>query len=275
VTTKNASGQVVVAQRLDYYPGGEIFREATGPLLISDIKHATTFTGKELDPSGYYYYDARYYEPQMQMWLSPDPALRQYVEGRSAATVYQPKNLGLYTYAWNNPVNLRDPSGRCIEDLCIGEAAAVGAFLASPAGQRTIAVAGAALTAGVAIASGAAGRAWDGIRDLFGNSSAPPTVSPGLPPSVSTAPTAPAIPGTPATPMETPKPLEAKKQDPLAPTGSAEHTKNATPSNTQPHEDGQARKRLDRGREKGDASRAWPRQRPDKWRGPWPPPAKK
>ena len=106
VTTNNQ----VVAQHLEYFPGGEIFRERTGASPITNIAHATTFTAKELDPSGYYYYGARYYEPTMQMWLSPDPIVHDYMkQGAAGAT---PKNLGLYTYTWNNPVVLRDPDGR-------------------------------------------------------------------------------------------------------------------------------------------------------------------
>jgi RHS repeat-associated protein len=103
------SGQVVV-QRMEYYPGGEIFREMTNASSIDNIAHARTFTAKELDPSGYYYFGARYYEPQMQMWLSPDPILASYMKrGPAGASA---KNLGLYTYVWNNPIVLRDPDGR-------------------------------------------------------------------------------------------------------------------------------------------------------------------
>jgi RHS repeat-associated protein len=173
-----------LAQHLSYYPGGEIWREQDG--VSTPISHETTFTGKELDDAtGYYYFGARYYEPTLQAWLSPDPMLKRYVEDVSAATLYNPRNLQLYTYAWNNPVGLRDPTGGCVEDLCIAEGAiAVGAFLSSPTGQRTIATAGAALTAGTMIATGVADRAWNGIRNLFSESK-----SPGAVPVVPAAPT--------------------------------------------------------------------------------------
>jgi RHS repeat-associated protein len=103
------NGQVV-AQHLEYFPGGEIFREQAGVSPINNIAHARTFTAKELDPSGYYYFGARYYEPSMQMWLSPDPILASYMQRGPAGA--SPKNLGLYSYSWNNPVVMRDPDGR-------------------------------------------------------------------------------------------------------------------------------------------------------------------
>jgi RHS repeat-associated protein len=49
------------------------------------------------------------------------------------------------------------------------------------------------------------------------------------------------------------------------------HTKGTRPSTKQRHEEGEARKRLDRGNEKGDLNRRPPRRRPDDWKGPWPP----
>jgi RHS repeat-associated protein len=54
---------------------------------------------------------------------------------------------------------------------------------------------------------------------------------------------------------------------------SAEHKKGARPSTEEKHEQGEARKRKDRGGEKGDKRRAPPRKRPDGWKGPWPPPS--
>ena len=51
---------------------------------------------------------------------------------------------------------------------------------------------------------------------------------------------------------------------------AAEHT-NDRPSTKDKHEKGKARKRRDRGGEKGDDRRRPPRTRPDGWKGPWPP----
>jgi RHS repeat-associated protein len=50
------------------------------------------------------------------------------------------------------------------------------------------------------------------------------------------------------------------------------HKKGARPSTQEKHEKGQARKRQDRGGEKGDDRRDPPRKRPPDHKGPWPPP---
>ena len=55
------------------------------------------------------------------------------------------------------------------------------------------------------------------------------------------------------------------------PSGGAEHTKGARESTRAKHEKGQARKRRDRGNEKGDEFRRYPRKRPWRYKGPWPP----
>jgi RHS repeat-associated protein len=109
-----------LVQHLEYFPGGEIWRsdEKDASKLTPEIERATTFTGKEFDAaSGYYYYGARYYEPQMQMWLSPDPILASYMRGGPNGGVFNPGNLGVYSYAFNNPVNITDPSGLA-PDVC-------------------------------------------------------------------------------------------------------------------------------------------------------------
>jgi len=59
--------------------------------------------------------------------------------------------------------------------------------------------------------------------------------------------------------------------DPLDPAGNAGHDTGTRPSTEPRHEEGDARRRLDRGREKGDEQRTLPRRRPDGWQGPWPP----
>ena len=73
------------------------------------------FTSKELDfDTGLYYYGARYYDPKTSVWQSPDPALHEYVQGEHTSgghSIYSSGNLGLYSYAWNNPVVIKDPDG--------------------------------------------------------------------------------------------------------------------------------------------------------------------
>jgi RHS repeat-associated protein len=72
---------------------------------------ALAVNGKELDETGLYYYGARYYNPRAGVWMSPDPVLSSYMGGAINGGVLNPINLGLYSYAWNNPVILRDPNG--------------------------------------------------------------------------------------------------------------------------------------------------------------------
>jgi RHS repeat-associated protein len=57
------------------------------------------FQGRELDSeTGLYYYRARYYDPQVGRFMSEDPI--SFAGG-----------VNLYTFAFNNPVNLLDPLG--------------------------------------------------------------------------------------------------------------------------------------------------------------------
>ncbi|MBU0707298.1 RHS repeat-associated core domain-containing protein, partial [Patescibacteria group bacterium] len=59
---------------------------------ITDYK----FTGKELDAStGLYYYSARYYDPDLGRFISPDSIVQ---------APYDPQTLNRYSYCRNNPV---------------------------------------------------------------------------------------------------------------------------------------------------------------------------
>lgn len=50
-----------------------------------------------------------------------------------------------------------------------------------------------------------------------------------------------------------------------------EHTRNARPSTKGKHQAGQKRKKEDYGGERGDNNRRPPRQKPNGWKGSWPP----
>lgn len=84
-------------QHLEYIPFGETFIEEhtnseTSPYL---------FSGKELDETtGLYYYGARYYNPQLSIWVGVDPLSGGY------------PSLSPYNYCLDNPINLVDPDGR-------------------------------------------------------------------------------------------------------------------------------------------------------------------
>ncbi|HET7505672.1 MAG TPA: SpvB/TcaC N-terminal domain-containing protein [Kofleriaceae bacterium] len=96
----------------EYFASGEVWVEEGIPSDFTTPHFL--FNGKELDPAtGYGYFGARYYDARLSQWISPDPALGEYMRGDpQAGGIDSPRHLGLYTYTLNNPVILRDPTGR-------------------------------------------------------------------------------------------------------------------------------------------------------------------
>ena len=85
----NASGNVV--ERTQYDP----FGDSAGSSLTR-----YGFTGRERDAAtGLIFYRARWYDPQSMRFLSEDPV------------GFAGGDLNLYGYAWQNPINYRDPFG--------------------------------------------------------------------------------------------------------------------------------------------------------------------
>src|SRR5262249_1082063 len=92
----------------EYFATGEPWVQEGNPSETLNPKYL--FNGKELDSAtGYYYYGARYYDARLGQWLSPDPAFPDFVRERGLFTT---GHLSVYTYTLNNPVMLRDPTGR-------------------------------------------------------------------------------------------------------------------------------------------------------------------
>jgi RHS repeat-associated protein len=88
-------GQLV--QHLEYLPFGKT-QVSTGTDTVSH-----KFTGKELDAStGLYYYGARYYDPEIGRFITPDTIVQ---------APYNPQTLNRYSYCNNNPINYVDPTG--------------------------------------------------------------------------------------------------------------------------------------------------------------------
>ncbi|MGK4000057.1 RHS repeat-associated core domain-containing protein [Sorangium sp. So ce1024] len=113
-TSFASNNEQTLTQRDEYFPSGELWIDASDSRY--ELRRAYVFTGKELDQAtGLYYFGARYYDPRMSVWLSPDPILAEYMRGGPAGGVFNPGNLGLYSYTLNNPVNLVDPDGRSAE----------------------------------------------------------------------------------------------------------------------------------------------------------------
>jgi len=126
----DATGAVAGARVYDAY--GRIVQE-TGAAIAQPY----AFTGREFDAESVLYYDrARYYDPATGRFLSEDPL------GFAAG------DANLYRYVFNNPINLRDPTGRIIPLLAIalgrcaaggliGAIAAVDGFVAGSAARIT------------------------------------------------------------------------------------------------------------------------------------------
>jgi RHS repeat-associated protein len=78
-------------------------------LTTSAIDNPYLFTARRYDPeSGNYYYRARMYSPQLGRFLSQDPL------------GFEAGDYNLYRYAFNNPVNLTDPTGEFVIPVIIG-----------------------------------------------------------------------------------------------------------------------------------------------------------
>jgi RHS repeat-associated protein len=113
-TTQNQD----LVQHERYFTYGELWRTGSGVQEETDLgrpdsdRREWLFTSKEWDvDTGLYYFGARYLDPRTGVWQSPDPILADYMKGEPNGGVFLPANLGLYAYAYNNPVKLRDPDG--------------------------------------------------------------------------------------------------------------------------------------------------------------------
>ncbi|MEW6008874.1 MAG: toxin TcdB middle/N-terminal domain-containing protein [Candidatus Omnitrophota bacterium] len=83
----------------EYTPYGEF----TQPIAQNSQPITHFFTGKELDDStGLYFYGARYYDPEIGRFITPDSIVQ---------APSDPQSLNRYSYCRNNPVVYTDPSG--------------------------------------------------------------------------------------------------------------------------------------------------------------------
>jgi RHS repeat-associated protein len=120
VITDETGAQVAL---YEYSPYGE---EVTSP--SSQITNYQ-FTGKESDEStGLYFYGARYYDPTIGRFITPDTIVQ---------SPYNPQSLNRYSYCLNNPLNYTDPTGHfwfLAAIFAIIKAAAVGAVIGAALG---------------------------------------------------------------------------------------------------------------------------------------------
>ncbi len=99
ITTENG----YATQFLAYMPFGETLSEQQNS---TSYYSPFTFSAKEKDPeTGYSYFGARYYSPELSVWLSFDPL----------ADHPNQVDKSPYAYAWNNPITYTDPDGKCPE----------------------------------------------------------------------------------------------------------------------------------------------------------------
>ena len=104
VTNINGVG----CQHLQYLPWGEQWIDQRKIGYSYNPRY--TFSGKERDEeTGFSYFGARYYNPDLSIWLSVDPMAAKY------------PSLSPYVYCGNNPVRLVDPDGKEVGnyyDIC-------------------------------------------------------------------------------------------------------------------------------------------------------------
>jgi len=135
-----------LVQRHDY----AAFGEELPPQAVGDSK--LRFTGKERDAeTGLDYFGARYYGSGIGRFTTPDDdtvAAGGTVRALPYGSLFNPQSLNRYAYAHNSPLRFRDPTGHCVEDLCIGEglllvaamkmSGDVVSYLESPGGQQQL-----------------------------------------------------------------------------------------------------------------------------------------
>jgi RHS repeat-associated protein len=107
----NASGTVI--KTLDYYPfGAQRINSGT-----ANTKRQ--YIGRFSDDSNLMYLNARYYNPSQGQFISQDPIFQRLgstqgekLANRSLVEILKdPQSLNSYSYANNNPISIKDPSG--------------------------------------------------------------------------------------------------------------------------------------------------------------------
>lgn len=200
---------------------------------------ASRYTGKERDTeSGLDYFGARYYSSSMGRYMSPDyDDDDDDPEPVPYADLENPQTLNLYGYVMNNPLQLYDPTGHsgCCDVLPTMEEVDAGIAYLE-GGAETVAT----VSAGAVV----------GTIGVIGSQIFAPSQM-----------------GN--------DPAERAYLARIRATPTGDHRKDARPSTKGKHQKGQARKKKDRGGEKGDARRQqngmYGRKPPPGHKGPWPP----
>ena len=111
VTDEN--GEVV--QTLDYYPYGSQ-RIATG-----SFDEQRRFIGEEFDgDTEFSYLNARYYQGSRGQFMSQDPVFWEIgMTDKGREILQDPQQVNSYVYARNNPILLKDPTGKQVSELAL------------------------------------------------------------------------------------------------------------------------------------------------------------
>ena len=108
----DSSEAIVETYTYDVYGKPTLYDNQQQEITTSSIGNRFYFTGREYDfANELYYYRARYYNPALGKFMSPDPL----------GPIVSPN---LYTYCGNNPINWVDPLG-----LTLGQAIAQGSLI--------------------------------------------------------------------------------------------------------------------------------------------------
>jgi RHS repeat-associated protein len=115
-----------------YHPFGAFDDQ---PASCTDGVESKAFVGERYDmDAGLYYLNARYMDPALGMFIQPD-----------WWEVTEPGvGTNRYAYSFNDPVNLRDPGGNCVdgcllEGIVVGGVLMLSAYLATPEIQKAAA----------------------------------------------------------------------------------------------------------------------------------------
>ncbi|MBI3825727.1 MAG: RHS repeat protein [Candidatus Rokubacteria bacterium] len=104
VALTNAAGVVTTSYTYEAFGSAATAGSTSG--------NAIGFTGRELDGTGLYYYRARYYDPRLARFVSPDPFLCAMTNVPPLKAIKRnPQVVNAFAYVTNSPVNQRDPLG--------------------------------------------------------------------------------------------------------------------------------------------------------------------
>ncbi len=120
----NDSGMVVTSH--EYMPFGEDW------ITEGDTKNAPKYNSQELDKeSGYYFYNARHYDPEIGRFVTPDSV----IDGELST-----QGWNRFAYVHNNPIRYKDPTGHGVLDTL----KSVGSGVVDRASEYGSAISGAA-----------------------------------------------------------------------------------------------------------------------------------